>query len=78
MEQVIDVNVPAVVLLHDALVLVEAVVGAADEGRRVGAALVAQRRGAAVRRRHAHHVLAASRAAQLAIRSDGTLLKNKN
>lgn len=59
--------VPAVLLLHEALVLVEAVVGAADEGGRVGAGLVAQRRGAAVRRRHRHHVLPARRAPELAL-----------
>ena len=60
---------PAILLLHQTLVLVKAVVGAADKSRSVGAVLVAQCRRAAVGCRDRDHVLATCGQAELTFRS---------
>lgn len=61
-------NIPAVLLLHDALVLIESVVGAADERRCVRTLFVAERGRSAVRGCHGDHVLSARELAQFTFR----------
>lgn len=72
------VSLPAVLLLHDTLILIEAVVGTANERGCAGTWFVAKRCGAAVGRRHWDYVLAAGQTSELAfgsVNESNTLLQ---